>query len=330
MAVLCLHIGMSKTATTWLQKSVFPPLYGKSFRDNPRTSLLKGGRFQGALARAFRRSPEVWPHMGSLLLKELSGEPEHSEAVVRDDIVVSDQSAGPRLFEWGGYVGSHWERERMDPTMLSAHLRAVRKVALADGFSALKVILVIRRQDQWLASKYAQRSDRICGASQRDFEERIHYYLDEHDGYYSDGIILDYFRLWKALVEALGEQHVLMLPYEFLLVNPEGFLRQIVRFQRANQGDGVSIERLAASLPINVRSAAPDSWRLRSPQRGVLLRTLGSPKQSLHLVWSSAMRNRSIRVAPSTKKKILDTYGEGNREVGQKIGHDLGEFAYFA
>lgn len=328
MAVLCLHIGMSKTATTWLQKNIFPPLYGRSFRDNPRSSLLQGGRLQGALARAFRRSPEVWPRMGSLLLKELSGEPEHGNATGRDDILVSDQSAGPRLFEWGDYIGSHWERERMDPSMLSAHLRAMRKVALADGFSALKVILIIRRQDQWLASKYAQRSDRIYGASQRDFEERIHYYLDEHEGYYSDGVILDYLTLWKALVEALGTQHVLMLPYEFLLVDPEGFLRRIVDFHAA-QGDGVLLERLAASLPINVRSSAPDSWRLRSPQRRVLLRTLGNPRASFHLSWTSAMRKRRIILAPWTKKKILDTYRDSNCEVGQRIGHDLREFGYF-
>jgi hypothetical protein len=327
MPELCLHIGMSKTATTWLQKSVFPRIFGDEFHDNPPTTLLQGGPWQGGLARAFRRSPEIWPRMGPRLLKDILGRSAEDGLEIRSDVLVSDQSAGPRMFEYGDYIGPHWERERMDPIMLSAHLQAMREVVLAEGFSALKVILVMRRQDQWLASKYAQRSDRICGASQRDFESRINYYTQKDQGYYSDGVILDYFLLWKSLLNALGKNYVLMLPYEFLLKDPKGFLRRIVEFCGVPQGNAnVDLASLAESAPINVRSAAPDTWTLRPPLRGTLLETIGRPSTLARIL--PGARSNKIHLHPRLKQNILDVYKDGNLEAGRDIGFDLAELGY--
>jgi hypothetical protein len=330
MAELCLHIGMSKTATTWLQKSIFPRLFGDAFRDNPRSRLLQGGIHQGGLARAFRRSPEIWRDMGGVLLRELLGRSGATTTAVGTGMLISDQSAGPRLFEYGAYVGPHWERERMDPTMLSAHLRAMRAVALAEGFAALKVILVFRRQDAWLASKYAQRSDRIVGASQADFEARIRYYLDKEDGYYSDGIILDYAVLWDALVAALGEPHVLMIPYESLREDPTGFLQRLSGFHPPAVGGEAApaLVRGAADRRTNVRATAADTWQLRPPRRATLLRSLHHRQGPNQILRGAMFRERAIHLTEALRRRILQTYRHGNRAAGARIGVDLQEFGY--
>ncbi len=331
MAELCLHIGMSKTATTWLQKNIFPRLFGDAFRDNPRSQLLQGGIWQGGLARAFRRSPEIWRDRGGVLLREMLGQPGATRTDIHTSMLVSDQSAGPRLLEYGNYVGPHWEQERMDPTMLSAHLKAMRDVTLAEGFAALKVMLVIRRQDAWLASKYAQRSDRIVGASQRDFEARIRYYMDKNEGYYADGIILDYMLLWGALEAAVGEQNILMIPYEYLRCDPTGFLQRLNDFHAAETKgeDALALARRAATLQTNVRSIAPDTWRLHPPKRATLLRSLHHSKAMKQILVGAMFRERVIHITEPLRRQILDTYRNSNLAIGARIGFDLQKFGYY-
>lgn len=330
MVELCLHLGMSKTATTWLQKNIFPRLLDDTFFDNPASRLLEGGRWQGTLARAFRRSPKIWRHMGDTLLRDMLGQSGAKALDFRSNILVSDQSAGPRLFEFGEYVGPHWERERMDPTMLCAHLKAMRHVAESEGFTALKVMLVIRRQDRWLASKYAQRSDRIVGASQRDFEARIRYYTEESYGYYADGIVLDYCTLWDMLVEALGETHVLIIPYEQLARDPLEFLDRLCHFHAANTegADPMALASLAAKLPANVRATAPDTWRLRAPTRRALLRSLTRSEGMMRLLHWANLQDREIHLTEPVRRQILGTYSQSNAALGARIGYDLQQFGY--
>jgi len=259
---LFLHLGMSKTATTCLQTKVFPELERLRFFDQPRTDHLEGGPFQGMFARAFKRSPAVWAKRGDQLLAELVGPSEGQDGA--PDVLVSDQSAGPAMWETGPYAGPHWERERKDPFFLRIHLEALAEAVTDWGFDELCVLLIFRRQDEWIASKYAQRSDRILHASQEHFEERIDHYLDPSRGALSDGVVLDYMVLRTQLLRAVGAGNVLMLPYELHNRDPHCFLGRILDFlDPAGKRDRRRIDALVQGDPKNVRSSADDTWRLR-------------------------------------------------------------------
>jgi hypothetical protein len=325
-SILYLHLGLSKTATTWLQRQVFPHLPGIAFRNQPGSALLDGGPMQGALARAFRRSPLVWQRMGGRLLRDLVG-PGHPG---QGGVLVSDQSAGPRLFEYGRYSGPHWERERMDPGMLRDHLAALAEVARNEGFAAVRAILVVRRQDHWLASKYAQRSDRIVGASQRDFEDRVAYYLDERRGFFADGVILDYAALMEHVGAALGPEGALGLPYELLRSDPGTFVARIADFldvdPAAEAGHLGPIVRSAAGKPVNVRSDRQDEWVLRRPGRPMTVESVTST--ALHILRYSSVR-RKIMLTEALSARILGRYAESNRAFGRRMGLDLSSAGYF-
>ena len=145
-------------------------------------------------------------------------------------MLVSDQPAGPTLWETGSYIGSHWRQSRQAPYFLTAHLEALAEQAVDWGFEDLRILLIVRRQGEWIASKCAQRSDRILHASHSHFEERIEYYIDLACGFYADGIVLDYALLRDLLAQAIGDENVLMLPYELFKHSPLRFLQHVTDF----------------------------------------------------------------------------------------------------
>lgn len=328
---LFLHLGMSKTATTWFQREVFPLCTGIEFRDQPQAqNILEGGPAQGILARAFRRSPLIWQAEGQSLFRRLLDAPE-GKWMSNKSLLVSDQSAGPRLLEYGDYQGSHWEQERMDPMLLGSHLKQMTAEAQKRGFSRVKIILVFRRQDHWLASKYAQRSDRIVGASQSQFEERIDYYLSREKGYYSDGLILNYNTLYEELSRAIGRESLLFLPYELLKTEPADFLGLLSEFMApGDRNTRELVTRLglqAAATKANVRSQGASEWELRQPRAEHGVSTIASV---LYRRLSKANnRHKSIRLTPGLSEKILNTYRESNARLGQELELDLKNLGYF-
>jgi hypothetical protein len=330
---LFLHLGMSKTATTYLQTEVFPEVRGLHFFDQPRTRHLEGGPFQGMLARAFKRSPAVWEKKGERLLTELLDASETDDST---DVLISDQSAGPAMWETGPYVGPRWERERKDPFFLRAHLDALAKVGSDFGFDDVRILLIFRRQDEWIASKYAQRSDRILHASQGHFEERIDYYLDPSRGYLADGIVLDYMLLRRQLVAAVGADNVLMLPYELLEQAPCAYLERIIDFLDA-KGDNrwERIRGLLRREEKNVRSSADDTWRLRPrtmrdiPLPPSLPRRMSRlVKRAVRAVSRLGRRGRSIRLTPALRERVLARFGPSNRRLERHLPVQLAKYGY--
>lgn len=333
---LFLHLGMSKTATTYLQTEVFPELDGLHFFDQPRTGHLEGGPFQGMLARAFKRSPAIWERNGRQLLTELFDS--SSPQVGSMDVLISDQSAGPAMWETGPYAGPNWERERKDPFFLRAHLEAFAEAIANWGFDDLCVLLVFRRQDEWIASKYAQRSDRILHASQGHFEERLDYYLDPSRGYLSDGIVLDYTLLRSHLVRAVGTGNVLMLPYELLESEPTSFLGRILDF--LTPGGGGRQDRMSDLVrgdAKNVRSSSEHTWRLRPrtmrdvPIPGSLPHRLSRlVKRSIRAISRRlGRRDGSIHLTPAVREKVLAQFASSNRRLERRLPVRLDRYGYF-
>jgi len=332
---LFLHLGMSKTGTTFLQTQVFPELEAIRFFDQPHSDLLSGSSLQGLFARTFKRSPAIWERRGDELFEAFLGARPHGKPP--PSVLVSDQSAGPALWETGPYAGPHWKQVRQDPYLLAAHLEALAGQAVDWGFEDLRVLLVFRRQDEWIASKYAQRSDRILPASQAHFEERIAYYTDPDRGFYADGIILDYALLRDLIAQTVGDEKVLMLPYELLRRAPVTFLRCLTDFvvPSANYS-GEQLSAWANQEEENVRSTSRTTWALRPrTTRDIPVpdwiphRFARIVRRSLRRI-SSFLRGRdqTIQLTPDLQRRILNRYASSNRRLNPHVPGSLQAYGY--
>lgn len=295
---LTLHIGLPKTASTFLQNEIFPALARHVFVDKPCTKLLRptprGDRglfFERALAR----EPGLWAAIGTTLLDELLGE----EAGERP-VLISDEAIG---------------RAASNPLRLAAHLTEIDRLARARGFEWLQVMVVIREQAAWFASHFAQLSDRRSQSDQAAFEEFVRRQTDPTDGFYRFGALLQYDHLYKALVGALAPDQVRLLVFEELERNAEDFTAKIERFV----GDALERRTTTERRSRNVQSAGHGRWMLRAP-------SARTPLWRLHFMLRG-MEGRSISLTPELRRSCA-VYGPGNAILALETGLDLAGYGY--
>jgi hypothetical protein len=141
----------------------------------------------------------------------------------------------------GVHSGSRWARHT------AALLRAV-----APSASEIKILLTVRRQPEWLASLYAQRSIRILGASQEDFEDQVRQLLAMDQV----PIPLDFAQTVYELGSSIQATSVLVLPIES--ISTVGYRRALADFLGVEEpGQGIFQEKL------NQRRNGPCTWNLR-------------------------------------------------------------------
>lgn len=198
---LILHLGLPKTATTTLQ-SLFSQM-SCGYLGPGSTSLPRG--FFPELTRVFREeAPEWWESTKSLQLRSLF------TSAIRATGTYSNQAA--LLFSWeAALTGGLFIRPPRDSEDYSQikHLKYLWK-EVASAADEVTIVLTVRRQDSWLASLYAQKSVRIEGASQLDFENQI----DEILSCSEMPIPLDLEATASGLLSAFPGASVVLLPIE--------------------------------------------------------------------------------------------------------------------
>ena len=308
---LHLHIGLPKTASTWLQDHVFPRLdhlrvvgtpRGRLF-DDPKDRMMEGR----VLACALRRSAAVWPAMGDAVMREILGD---REAWLRDgrDLLVSDEAMG---------------RAASRPEVLAAHLEAMALAARRWGFERVGVLCLIRRQDHWLASHYAQMSDRNARASQRGFEAMVRRVADPAGARHGFGMLIDHGALRGALAGIVDD--LLMLPHEALTASPEAALTTLLARLGTPEGTAARIVAASAGTAANVRSQGDASWRLRPRSLSV---PGGRRRLAVPALTPVLGRRGTIRLTRELSGRILAAYAASNRALEDAEPLGLGEFGY--
>jgi hypothetical protein len=305
---LYLHLGLPKTASTFLQERVFPLLDHLEVRAVPRTAMFRtpkdAAREHRLFPAALRRSPAVWEAWGEALMDDLVGP---GDAGCRG-LLVSDEAIG---------------RGASRPEALAAHLEAFARVASRRGFGAPRMVAFLRRQDHWLASHYAQISDRKGGGSQAGFTAMVERTLDPAHDRYGFGMLLDFGALHAALASVSGAGRVLLLPHEALVAEPEPTLRRLLDWLGMPE-PGIPPLLAAAGVRANVRGEARGgvpSWRLRPPTLALGGRRFGIPSR----FWPA----RRIALTPELSARILAAYGESNARVAARATLDLAAYGYF-
>lgn len=314
---LYLHIGLPKTATTYLQQEVFPALSHLRYLGIPQGDVFAGPEElrhgSRTLTNCVKRSTLLWGPYGEAVFRDLFGcGPEDRPP---GDVLLSDEGVG---------------RAGSRPVLLGAHLKGIAAQAREWGFGRVRILCTFRRQDHWLASHYAQVSDRNPRASQEDFEATVSRKLDPAGERYGFGMLLDYAALGHSLHQAVGASDVLMLPYELLVHDSTQFHEKVLSFL----GDEYGPATFRSTRKQNVRSTQEGVWELRPSRRSQVVRlrpsrlftSLGLPDE-VRLSWRTL--GGGIRMTEPMSTSILREYEDSNRALADAIDLDLASYGYF-
>jgi len=295
-----LHIGIHKTATTFLQKDVFPLL--------EKVEYVQGCK---SLRSVFFASPKAWEDQGREAFDDILGRAKNRGD--KKSLLVSDENIStPHMFL---PVNNRLRGFRKEPVLLREHLKKLGELVRANGFHDLCVFSSFRRQDEWLASWYSQQSNRMKDPSQKDFEEKVDALLDRKRNFYNDGVWLDYSYLRACLVEAVGERNLLFIPYESLKEKRLEYAAQLSGFI----GDKKIISAVKPVLKQKrmARSVSKNHWEIRPPSSRL------EPFREKSGVESSIALNNDLRA------KIMGFFYKSNRNLQREIGGDLASLGYF-
>lgn len=250
LRTLHIHIGIPKTASTWLQTKVFPQLEHLHFINCPQSTLFvtdnsreKKKRMMGEI---FKRSSQIWPGLGNTIFEEMLGERLEWLSDGRD-LLISEEMVG---------------REGSRPVLLSAHLREMKRKSQEWGFERLNIVCMIRRQDHWLASHYAQMSEQNPKANQTGFNRLVRKVTSPQESRYRFGMLLDFGVLYDHLAAVSGAENLILLPYEDLKKSPGIFLQSLLRRLDTPVEKIKEICDKASGTSANVRSEQ-GVWHLR-------------------------------------------------------------------
>jgi hypothetical protein len=298
---LFLHIGHHKTGTTTLQERIFPNLSSVTYL--PKKSDITAG-----LRKAFKNGNprRTWQQSGREIFAQLVKELDQ-RGMDGSALISCEGMSAPKIFASSSVLSS---KVRRDPSLLAAHVRECRMAATRAGFAAVRVIMGIRRQDQYLASRYAQHGVLAEEPGQADFERQSLEIIDPAKRYFVDGIWLDFQMTRDLIVDVLGVNGVLILPLEQLNSDRMGYFKALGGFL----DEAIGLDD-ATGHRLNMRGVAPDIWRCHAQE---VPRKFDSEKPS----------DFEIYLSQEVKSRILATYKDSNARLASDIGIDLTRYGY--
>lgn len=301
MSYLYIHIGLPKTATTFIQHSIFAKLSEINYSNRKKTDDFFRSYSGGFGSRIlFSMSPAVWTGVAGQAMEEFLRKNGPDKPLVMSD---ENFSVNAKYFNFAKSV------LYTDPALTAFHLRAIDKISRRCGFDGLKVVFSFRRQDTWLASRYAQSAPGIPNASQEDFERRVSKLLDEQSEFYRRSAWLNYAYVFEVLSEALGVDSVLVLSMEGLSQDPSGFIN--------NLDDFLETEGAITRLADREGFFAKKSTNLVSENEWSLLDENG---------YKSV---RTIFLSNELSERVMSRFGQHNKVFSAMISENLSQYSYF-
>jgi hypothetical protein len=244
--MLILHIGLPTTGTTLLQHWVFARAPGVTF-----VNRTRGGE-EAAAVRDFRLYARVNPLLalryGWRLRRRLNAMGSGGKPVL---LTEENISVRPLHF---------WRGSGATPEGLAKRIALLAR-GLDPDLRRIRLIVGIRRQDHWLASRYAESSRHFPEFCQTDFDQRMRAIAAE-PGLAGPMAWLDFRAMRDAFAATLGAESVHLVPLERIAADPAATVEGISRFLGLPL---IGDRRHAAALhrPRNRLSTGENIWRLR-------------------------------------------------------------------
>lgn len=320
------HIGLHKTATTFLQQNVFPECHRLFYiKRNELRKLNKDGPFKGwRISRdfemGFARSPEFWLDYGDQLIQ--TAIPKQVLSKNQNVLISSEGIAGARIFLRNTDPMIDPFSPVNDPHLLIFHFRNLRKIIAKYGFDRIKIILTIRRQDYWFASNYSEYSHLIPRSSQKDFETQIEHMISPEFRYYWEGMWANYKLLRDCLLEITGKEDYLILPHELLVENSHEFIKRLSNFI---EDDGI----LKSSFDVlNKNSVGNNEWK-KKKRRYYFKPYRLFDKYDNRVISFSIGKERIIKLKPYISDQVMAFFQKTNQQLDQDENLDLVKYGYY-
>lgn len=310
-----IHVGLHKTATTFLQERLFPSLRDVRFIHPLHVSRDGDGPIETFVLECFFRNAaciDMEQHardIGAWLAQ-----------VDEPHLLISSEA----LVGW--------------PTENHGNLR-VNADLLHEMFPAAKICLVTRRQDKWADSAISQ----AFRSGLTTTPERFLNYRDGEFGRCNIGLYhgpnVDARDLnWEAFDRyyrrVFGEDAVLSLPFERFVHDAPDFLARWFEFfhidpcelpetdEQINQRwsrRGVTVAKLVNQVPMPIQRVVRDKLGKRWHPSEVMARTVDR--------WFPSKKNTFL--SSELAAKVLALHAESNRVLAERTGEDLAAFGYF-
>lgn len=241
--MLVLHIGLPKTGTTFLQRQIFAEIGDPVFLHRKRSPEAE------ALCRDLRRYVKAGALVAPFLRHRVR---RRLDAMARTGgvprFLVSDENIALS-------ASGFWQGRGPAPRRVAARI-----AELLPG-ERVRVVIGIRRQDQWLASRYAESTRRLGGLGQADFDRRMR---DIAAAAELKGPLgwLDYAAVGARFSEALGAENVRLVSLERIVEAPAATIRGLEHFIGADREAGSATPK-PSRAGRNRLSKGPNTWRMR-------------------------------------------------------------------
>ncbi len=336
---LLIHPGFAKTATSWMQKSVFPNLKKCIYLGKPATSQkLHEAQYRlfnslyGSTLYNARNSERLINKYVETLSQEIIQRFPRSEN--NGYFIVSDET----IFEYTTRNGE------LNTFLLGSTLRKLRESL--DSFCETSVSILITFREQYsilksfYAYSYALHSDRFP-----TFDKFLNYGINSHHSSFFGSLWYD--EVYNQLKSIFKGDKLIFVPYEFLLENKIIFLeKSLLDFGVSDLDELKEISSTVAKEATNVNHTDSGNYMLRGTsnrrrfltyaiQRKHLIpekyhQTLGSIIHFLEPCFgkNTVIKGHIVDGDEKNKKMIQNIYGNSNRLLSNMIDVDLGALGY--
>ncbi len=306
------HLGMPKALSTFLQQNFFPQLdilyLGKHY-DSSIDSRGNSIEFEKLFKKLFGAQPY---NLDSVYIDTL---------LQKMEILASDKQIHKILYSNENLVGTYAESFR-NGMQIAYNLKKV--------FKEPKIILVIRKQDDFLESLYRQSIRMGHAVSVNKFlnyknntfgDYRIDYKLNIDLNTLNWNTLIDFYK------ECFGSDNVLVLPHEMIKENSEDFLKEITNFM------AIEYKVPLSSSAANTR----DSYLLLIIKRFINLFIYKKVQNLFIKIFFLKKVGYLINLLnidkpflnKKLKKEIMKFYTESNKELSKKTGLNLKKYGYY-
>ncbi|WP_159300311.1 hypothetical protein [Spiribacter sp. SSL99] len=269
---LCIHPGLPKTGTTSLQKNIFPYF--------PRAEIAYLGRGMPNERQVIRIRKFFQQTGGELRVQRMADRKKH---VVVSDENMSMSPANP----WSVHAVTLPESVAVNTARLAEKLGG-----LSPAF-----LITIRRQDTWLASRYAESAKIMHGVNQKDFERRLRKILSDTAS--APGLSWLRYNSLCEVFASIRQAETLVVPLEGYQEDRSSYAEKICAF--------LDVETVVGS------SADGHENKL----------SMGDSK------WQTKGHQECIELREDLSKLILNRFRSENEQLSEKLDIDLSQWGYF-
>lgn len=305
---IILHIGLSKTGSTYIQKKILPFLEN-TFSITP-ASIMSGAKDNPLYFLFHQTLPPDRKNKKYSDENSRKAIQDYISSLDKDKIIISNEHFSTVQFRFKFEYDCYGDLKKIFPES--------------------KAFLVLRKQDEWANSAYNETVKMPDWRRRKPLYKVWKYY---NGRFMNDSPIhgINWYELVRETYDYFGRENTLILPYELFVNEPEKFLSEFYNYFAITPYYPEKTSRENAKvdkIKIKPLKEKFDAW----------LENLSENKQKFvkknsralyKLIDSFSCDYKIEAFTPEQKQQIMEIHGEDNKKLAELTGIDLGYYGYY-